>query len=151
MHIAELILIIPLIILFRDNDLIFIYLISIRYFIEYMILLIFSKQKKLLNPFVDLIIIIFDIHSYGNIYYNIIFLLVYLFYKFFKSHFNDMQNMFSDKVSKWSTGLYDMRYEGNLKSFDYLICEECNLIWQSELEKIKDLSIYYPKIMKLMK
>ena len=51
----------------------------------------------------------------------------------------------ASKVSKWSTGLYDMRYEGNLKSFDYLICEECNLIWQSELEKIKDLSIYYPK------
>ena len=97
MHIAELILIIPLIILFRDNDLIFIYLISIRYFIEYMILLIFSKQKKLLNPFVDLIIISFLIYiptEISNII--ILFLLVYLFYKFFKSHFNDMQNMFSE-------------------------------------------------------
>jgi O-antigen/teichoic acid export membrane protein len=97
MHIAELIFIVPLLILLRDNDLIFIYLISIRYFIEYIILIILSKEKLSLNPFIDLIIISFLIYIPTEISsILILFLLFHQIYKFFKSHFNEMQSMFSE-------------------------------------------------------
>lgn len=51
----------------------------------------------------------------------------------------------ANKVSKWATGLSDMRYDSVSKSYDYLICDECKLIWQRGLEDVLDLSAYYPK------
>tara|TARA_B110000971_G_C20031870_1_gene511827 strand:+ start:1998 stop:3323 length:1326 start_codon:yes stop_codon:yes gene_type:complete len=97
MHFSELVIIVPLLLLFRENDILFIYLVSLRYFIEYIILLIFSKEKNLLIPFRDLVIIsilIFMPVELSSILLIIMFM--YLIYNFFKFHFNELQSMFSE-------------------------------------------------------
>lgn len=47
-------------------------------------------------------------------------------------------------MSKWATGLKDMRYSANKNKWDYLRCSNCGIICQKGLKIDSDVTDYYP-------